>query len=171
MLPSFLNICVSTLTITMYIPFYLHYVLQEAHSEIHFNNLYSDLKCLNILGRKHLVNLLICHLRPLHPISIRVPGSSPEYVSSAASCECTPWEGAAGNVSCTWMAARHVGDLHGVSGTWLGPGPALAVVALWRVNPAYGRFFLCAFVFSCFSIFLMRWKKFPNCSFKNILNV
>lgn len=34
----------------------------------------------------------------------------------------------------TWAPTTHVGDQDGVLGSWLGPGSALAVVAIWRVK-------------------------------------
>lgn len=33
-----------------------------------------------------------------------------------------------------WAPATHVGDLHGVSGCWLWPGPELNVVVFWEMN-------------------------------------
>lgn len=39
----------------------------------------------------------------------------------------------------TWAPATHMEDPAGIPGSWFWPGPDLATVVIWRVEPAGGR--------------------------------
>lgn len=41
------------------------------------------------------------------------------------------------------MLATHTGDQDGVPVSWLGPGPNLAIVGAWQIEPADGKIDLC----------------------------
>lgn len=45
------------------------------------------------------------------------------------------------NGSIPWVSSTHMKNLGGFLGSWVEPGPALAVVAIWGVESADERFF------------------------------